>query len=490
MSAISSAPGQEISEPPLVVDLDGTLLHTDSLFEGVAQLLKRDPRSMLAVPRWLLDGRATLKREIAHRTSLDMASLPYDPQLLAFLEARRGRCKLVLCTAAHRRVADAVAAHLGMFDEVIATYGRNNLRGHAKARALVERFGVAGFDYAGNDTSDLPVFAQARRAIVVNPTPALRWRLGRIDNIEQVIGARRALPFASHLRAMRPHQWIKNLLVYLPTLAAIDTTGPGAIWPGTLAFLAFCLVASSVYLANDLLDVSADRRHPRKRNRPFAAGLLPIPHGLVMIPALLTAGMLLATMLPAAFVGVLTLYYLSSNLYSFWLKRVPLLDTLVLAGLYTLRILGGAAAIRVIPSVWLLAFSMFFFLSIALAKRHSELVEGEGTGPGASIPGREYRPEDLGTLISQGSASGYAAVLVLALYINDAKEQTRYNHPEIIWLICPLLLYWINKLWLNSQRREIREDPVIWAIRNRVSRSIAILSVLLLLLARWLPASP
>jgi 4-hydroxybenzoate polyprenyltransferase len=324
----------------------------------------------------------------------------------------------------------------------------------------------------------------------VNPTPALRWRLGRIDNIEQVIGARRALPFASHLRAMRPHQWIKNLLVYLPTLAAIDTTGPGAIWPGTLAFLAFCLVASSVYLANDLLDVSADRRHPRKRNRPFAAGLLPIPHGLVMIPALLTAGMLLATMLPAAFVGVLTLYYLSSNLYSFWLKRVPLLDTLVLAGLYTLRILGGAAAIRVIPSVWLLAFSMFFFLSIALAKRHSELVEGEGTGPGASIPGREYRPEDLGTLISQGSASGYAAVLVLALYINDAKEQTRYNHPEIIWLICPLLLYWINKLWLNSQRREIREDPVIWAIRNRVSRSIAILSVLLLLLARWLPASP
>jgi 4-hydroxybenzoate polyprenyltransferase len=490
MSAIGSPPGQEIPEPPLVVDLDGTLLHTDSLFEGVAQLLKRDPRWLLAMPRWLLEGRSTLKREIAHRTSLDMASLPYDPQFLTFLETRRGHRRLVLCTAAHQRVADAVAAHLGIFDEVIATYGRTNLRAREKARTLVERFGVGGFDYAGNDTSDLPVFAQARRAIVVNPTAGLRWRLRRVGNIERVIGAQPTLPLLPHLRAMRPHQWIKNLLVYLPTLVAIDATGPEAIWAATLAFLAFCLVASSVYIANDLLDVSADRRHPRKRHRPFAAGLLPIQHGLVMIPALLTAGLLLASRLPAPFVGILTLYSLSSNLYSVWLKRVPLLDTLVLAGLYTLRILGGAAAIGVAPSVWLLAFSMFFFLSIALAKRHSELVEVEGLVPSPTIPGREYRPEDLGTLISQGSASGYAAVLVLALYINDAGMHTRYHHPEIIWLICPLLLYWINKLWLNSQRREIREDPVIWAIRNRVSRSIAILSVALLLLARWLPAWP
>ena len=240
-------------------------------------------------------------------------------------------------------------------------------------------------------------------------------------------------------------------------------------------------------LLNDLLDLNADRQHPRKRYRPFAEGSLPIINGLALIPLLLIIGFSLSLYISPIFAGVMLVYAVLTVLYSFWLKRAALLDTLVLAGLYTLRILAGAAAIVVVPSVWLLSFSMFLFLSLALAKRHSELMEMQESMSSEQIPGREYRAGDIMVLISQGSASGYSAVLVLALYINSDSVRAQYHHPEVIWLICPLVLYWINKLWLNSQRREIYDEPIIWAMRNRVSRGIALLSVVLLLVARWLP---
>ena len=242
-----------------------------------------------------------------------------------------------------------------------------------------------------------------------------------------------------------------------------------------------------MYLLNDLLDLPSDRRHPRKRLRPFAAGTVPIQKGIMLIPVLLAGGFIISLLVSPLFAGVMGLYALLTLFYSFLFKRIVLLDTLVLAGLYTLRILAGAAAIAVVPSVWLLSFSMFLFLSLALAKRHSELMELDDLLTGQSIPGREYRADDLVILISQGSASGYSAVLVLALYVNSDAVRLQYRHPEIIWLICPLVLYWINKLWLNSQRRQIFDEPIVWAIRNRVSRGIAIMSVGLLLLARWLP---
>lgn len=475
------------AEPPLVVDLDGTLLATDSLVESTVQLLGRRPLLALALPWWLLGGKAALKAQVAGRIELDAASLPYDARVLEHLAAHRGTRRLVLCTAADHRLAHAVAGHLGLFDEVIATRDGDNLRGARKARALVERYGAGGFDYAGNDLPDLAVFAAARRAVVVSPTAGLRRRLHRLPNVERVLAAPRPA-LGPYLRALRPQQWVKNLLVFLPLLATLGSATPGAFARATLAFAAFCLVASSVYLLNDLLDVAADRRHPRKRLRPFAAGTVPLRHGVLLAPVLLAAGVGVAAQVSGLFVAVLLLYYATTCLYSLRLKRVPILDTLVLSGLYTLRVLAGAAAVRVVPSVWLLAFSLFFFLCLALAKRHSELLEMEGAERGGAIPGREYRPGDLAVLLSQGSASGYAAVLVLALYLNSTGA-AEYRHPELIWLICPLLLYWINKLWLNSQRREIHDDPLVWAMRNRVSRMIAALCVLLLLVARWLPAS-
>lgn len=477
--------GQDI---PLVVDMDGTLVCSDTLYEGVVELLKQDGIVLTLLPWWLLRGKAALKSEIACRIDLDVGFLPYNDLLISRLQTERSRRRIVLCTAADHRIADAVASHLGIFDEVLATNGKN-LDAPAKARLLVDRFGEAGFDYAANDSSDLSVFSKARYAIVVNPTGALKRRRGRIGNIEQTLDSRTGLAWSPYIRALRPHQWLKNLLVFVPLLATIGSSGLEKALQATLAFLAFSLVASSVYLLNDLLDLRADRRHKWKKGRPFAAGTMPISHGLLFVPALLVAGLMIAGQVSGLFLLLVLLYLVSATAYTFWLKRVPLLDTLVLGGLYTLRVIAGAAAIAVVPSPWLLAFSMFFFLSIALAKRHSELLEMPDTPSVSGMPGRGYRREDSSTLISQGSASGYAAVLVLALYIDSAEIRAQYNQPQVMWLVCPLLLYWINKLWLNSQRKEIEDDPVIWAVTNRVSRGIAILSVLLILLARYLPAA-
>lgn len=475
------------AEPPLAVDLDGTLIHSDSFFEGAVRVLRRSPFLVFRFPWWLWRGKAVLKQEIADRTELDVEFLPYNDALICRLREQRSSRRLVLCTAADHRFADAVARHLDLFDEVMATRDNLNLGSKNKARALVERYGAGGFDYAGNDTSDLPVFAEARRALAVNPTFGLRRRLGGVGNLDPVQYTRRQFSLAAYLRALRPHQWVKNLLVFVPLLATFDGRYFGTVFPAFLAFVSFCLVASGGYLLNDLVDLGADRRHPRKRLRPLAAATLPLPHALLIMPVLMISGFLVAAQISLLFLGLLLLYCIGTGFYTLWLKRVPLLDTLILAGLYTQRILAGAAAIVVEPSVWLVSFSMFFFLSLALAKRHSELREMERTTRPGSIPGREYRPEDDSTLISQGAASGYAAVLVLALYIDSPGVRENYRHPWIIWLICPLVLYWINKLWLNSQRREIEDDPIVWAFRNRVSRGIAVLSVALLLLARWLP---
>jgi 4-hydroxybenzoate polyprenyltransferase/phosphoserine phosphatase len=472
---------------PLVVDLDGTLLRTDSLWEGLVALLKRRPWHALRAPFWIPGGKAAFKSKVAEQISLDVSNLPYDTALYTRLRQLHGVQPLILCTGADSRFAHAIALHLGLFDSVIATHDGVNLTGLAKAKALVSRFGDRGYDYVGNDLPDVAVFANARHAWVVNPTPSLRRRLGELANLELVIEAAPDSRFASYLRALRPVQWVKNLLVFVPLLATLESATASAFARSFGVFFAFGLVASSVYVLNDLLDLSADRQHPRKRRRPWAAGLLPLQHAFALIALLLSSGVALAWLVSPLVAALLAFYWLCTNLYSFWLKRVPLLDTLVLAGLYTIRILTGAAAIGVVPSVWLLSFSMFFFLSLALAKRHAELLEsGDGTTERA-IPGRGYRPEDLTVLVSQGSASGYAAVLVLALYIDSGGVREHYRHPEVIWLICPLVLYWINKLWLNSQRREISDDPVIWALTNRVSRAIAVLSLGLLLVARFLP---
>ncbi|MEO7359404.1 MAG: UbiA family prenyltransferase [Gemmatimonadaceae bacterium] len=472
---------------PLVVDMDGTLVDSDTLFEGLVQLWKKKPQYGLMFPFWLMRGRVGFKQVLADTSPLDAAPLPYNRALIEYLREAKKTRLVILCTAADHRYAAAVAQHLNLFDDVIATHSDVNLKSAAKAQELVKRYGRGGFDYAGNDSADVAVFAEARRGLIVNPTTALERKFPEISNADRFPQAPRKSELSELWRALRPHQWVKNLLVYVPLLAVVSNAHASSFVLATLAFVAFSMIASSVYLLNDLLDLVSDRRHPRKRLRPFAAGTVPIQHGIILIPLLLAGGFSIALLVSPLFAAVMVLYALLTLLYSFLFKRIVLLDTLVLAGLYTLRILAGAAAIAVVPSAWLLSFSMFLFLSLALAKRHSELMELDDSLTGKGIPGREYRSDDLMILISQGSASGYSAVLVLALYVDSDAVRQQYRHPEIIWLICPLVLYWINKLWLNSQRRQIYDEPIVWAVRNRVSRSIAITSVGLLLLARWLP---
>jgi 4-hydroxybenzoate polyprenyltransferase/phosphoserine phosphatase len=469
------------SSIPLCIDLDGTLLNSDLLLEAAFAQLKQTPLAVLNWPRWLAAGKARLKAEIAARVELDIATLPYNRELLAFLREQKAQGRtLVLVTASHRRFADPIAAYLGLFDEVLATDGDRNLAGPHKAETLVERYGERGFDYAGNAAVDLAVWRHARRALVVNAKPRLADQARALCEVERVF-APDASAWRPWGRALRLHQWLKNVLIFVPLVAGHVWNQPDTLLLALLAFLSFGLCASSVYLLNDLLDLSADRRHPRKRRRPFAAGQLPIVQGVAAIPLLLIAAFGLSLSInPPWFSAVLATYYLFTLAYSLRLKRTLMLDVVVLAGLYTLRIIAGAAAANIEPSFWLLAFSMFLFLSLALVKRYAELWTLREQGD-LSASGRGYHVDDLGLLQNLGGAAGYSAVLVLALYINSETSRALYGHPMMIWLLCPALLYWISRVWLITHRGEMHDDPIIFALTDTHSRYMLLACALILL---------
>lgn len=467
---MESAPGHPA--PPLCVDLDGTLLRSDLLLESTLALLARQPWMLFALPWWLLRGKAHLKRQVARRVVLDPAALPYDARVLEWLRANPHRHR-VLCTASDEGLVRPLAEHLGCFDEVMASDGQRNLSGHHKARALVQRFGERGFDYAGNGPVDLAVWAHARRAVVVNAGNALaRAAAGRCE-LEahwpvQGGGAR------AWLRALRLHQWLKNLLVFIPLLASHRFFEPGALVASASGFLAFGLCASGVYLLNDLLDLPSDRQHPRKRLRPFATGALSLLHGALLAPLLALAGLGLAWWAEPRFAAVLAAYYLLTLAYSLQLKRVVMLDVIVLAALYTVRIIGGTVVIGAALSFWLLAFSMFIFLSLALLKRYTELSAMLAAGR-SDAAGRGYTVDDLPLLQSQGAAAGYLAVLVLALYINSAESVALYARPQVLWLLCPLMLYWVSRAWVVAHRGDMHDDPVVFAATDRASQAVGLL---------------
>ena len=353
---------------PLVVDLDNTLVKTDLLIETLFSLLRQAPLSLFAVPDWLFKGRAHLKHETARRVQLDVAALPYCTALLQYLQIEHGKGRsIVLATASDERLAQQVADHLKLFDSVLASDGSINLSGERKRERLVSQFGERGFDYAANGSSDVAVWSSARKAIVVNPKARLLRAVARVAEVESVFEDRHA-GLGEYLSALRPQHWLKNFLVFVPVFAAHRFHELALMERSLLAFAAFCCCASSGYLFNDRLDLSADRHHPRKRLRPFASGRLPLSYALVMVPALLVLGRVLAAFGSRLLVGVLLLYFALTLTYSLYIKKVALLDVIVLAGLYTLRIMAGAAAVSIWPSEWLLAFSTFLFLSLALVK--------------------------------------------------------------------------------------------------------------------------
>lgn len=467
--------------PPLCVDLDGTLIRTDLLVESALALLSRSPLMLFAMLLWLLRGKAALKREIAKRVELNIATLPYNEEVVAWVREQQSIRQTVLCSAADASLATMVANHVGGFVAVIASDGSKNLSGTNKAAALVERYGERGFDYIGNAVVDLKVWKSARAAIVVERRSALSTAAARVAPVERIFRQTQSTA-KQWLKALRVHQWVKNVLVFLPLLASHRVFDPPVVVSSALAFLCFGLCASSVYLTNDLLDLGADRQHRRKKHRPFAAGTLPLYQGPIAALLLLVAGFSLAYAVAPLFALVLLGYYLLTTGYSFKFKRVVMLDVVVLALLYTSRILAGAAAMQTKLSFWLLAFSMFIFLSLAMIKRYTELLATQKSA-GLKAAGRGYQVEDLPLIQSLGGASGYLSVLVLALYIDSTASQSLYRHPHYLWLLCPLLLYWISRSWVVAHRGIMHDDPVVFAMMDNVSRVIMLIAAAIVVLS-------
>lgn len=467
---------------PLCVDLDGTLIHSDLLLETLLLLIKRNPFYLLLAPFWLIKGKAALKAEIATRIILNPAALPYNEGFLDWLQGQEAAGRsLWLCTASNHRLALLVQEHLQIFQGVLASTDETNLSGQTKANQLVEKFGEKGFDYCGNHRVDLKIWRVSQCAIVVNGSEKLCKEAGQLARVCAIFPQAGSL-FRPLMKALRPHQWSKNILIFVPLAAAHKLGDPALIRLAILAFISFSLCASSVYLLNDMLDLEADRQHPRKCKRPFAAGGLSLLLGFELVPILLLCTVLIASSLPMIFWVVLGGYYALTIAYSFGLKRVVLIDTITLAGLYTMRIIAGAMAIAVPLSFWLLLFSVFLFFSLALVKRYAELVVMQHQDK-LKADGRAYGVHDLPILYSMGTTSGYLCVLVLALYINSPIVESLYRHPKVIWFLCVLLLYWISRVWLLAHRGEMHDDPLVFALKDKVSLVIGVFAAITVFMA-------
>ncbi len=482
---------------PLCVDLDGTLVKSDTLVDSTLVLARQHPALLLQLPRWLSEGKAALKRHITSSVELDVVHLPYNRELLQFLEQQHsfGR-RIYLATAADYRLAQRVADHLGLFAGVLASDGSTNLAGSNKLAAFRERFGD-NFCYIGNARPDLPLLCACIEPMVANPTRGLRSGLRSAKiTLHRTFSETTTTPKA-WLKAIRLHQWAKNVLLFLPLLLA-HVRSAGLLAGALVAFLSFGLCASATYIINDLLDIEADRLHPRKRLRPFASGDLSAIHGVAVVSLFFVASAALAFAVPRVIASIspalalahpykfaewLALYTVTTLAYSLRLKRAILIDVIVLSGLYTVRIIAGSAATGVAVSTWLAGFSIFFFLSLAFVKRFAELESLRARG-GITSKGRGYHIDDIEQLRSFGSASAYASVVVFTLYISNLSNATElYRHTTRLWLLVPVLLLWLSQLWLLASRGQLNEDPVVYAITDKRSLALGVVVVAIVLFA-------
>ena len=494
----SASPLDRPSLPALCVDLDGTLVKSDTLVDSALVLARQRPADLLKLPGWLLQGKAALKQHLTAAVQLQVAHLPYNRELLQYLQQQHATGRpIYLATAADATLARRVADHLGIFTDVLASNGTLNLAGNNKLAAFQQRFGN-NFSYIGNARPDLPLLTHCQQPMVANPTASLRagLRAARITPIRAF--TEQVSPLRAWFKALRIHQWAKNALIFLPLLLA-HAWSPNLLAASAIAFLSFGLCASATYIVNDLLDLEADRQHPRKRRRPFASGDLSAIAGVAVVLFFLAISATLAILLPRisaavapsgvivtpyhiSFLGWLAVYLVTTLAYSLRLKRAVLVDVIVLSGLYTIRILAGSAATGVTVSPWLGGFSIFFFLSLAFVKRFAELESLRERG-GASASGRGYHVADLEQLRSFGTASGYASVVVLTLYISNLSAAQLYHHTNRLWLLVPVLLLWLSNLWLLASRGQLNEDPVVYAVTDKRSLLLGALVVAVVLIS-------
>ena len=461
---------------PLCIDCDGTLIATDLLYEAFFLMLKQYPIGLFLLPFWMFGGKANLKNQLAKVVVFDWKTLPFEDKIIQLIKkAKADNRKVILVTASPLKWAHGIADHLKCFDEVFASSESLNLSGKIKSNKLVSLYGEKGFDYAGNDNVDLKVWQLAAGAIIVSANKSLIKKLAKTSTpILEIINPKQA-SFVSYIKAIRVHQWLKNALIVVPLFAAHQIGSVEGIKQVVYAFVAFSLCASSVYVLNDLLDLESDRVHIRKCKRPFAACTIPIWQGMLLIPALLIISFSIALLLNKQFILVLIAYFIITLLYSIRLKKQVIVDVMMLAGLYTMRIIAGGAATNITPSFWLLAFSMFIFFSLAMVKRYSELLitlQANKKEPA----GRGYSVDDLPLLMAIGVSSGIGSVLILALYINSPETSEMYQNKTWLWLMPAILLYWISRIWMKANRGQVDDDPVVFAAKDWQSIGILIVS--------------
>ena len=468
----------------LVVDLDGTLIQSDMLYETFWDYISNGCRSPIQFFKSTLNGRSSLKRFLARSTNIDVKTLPFNRSVLDYLaDWKMNGGSTALVTASDQLLADQIAEHVGLFDEVYGSDGAVNLKGIEKASFLREKYGDNEYVYVGDSNADLHVWKESRSIVTVNAAKALHEKIFLLGKpVEKIETPKQGL--IPYLKAIRPHQWMKNVLVFLPLIAAHNFSSETIAY-SVAAMIAFSLVASSAYVLNDLLDLQADRQHPKKRFRPFASGDLSLTSGTWLVPGLLLSGTLVGSFVGLSFVVVLLAYCAITVLYSLYLKRQTILDIFTLAGLYTMRIVAGGIATGISLSVWLLAFSIFFFFSLASIKRQAELTDMRNRGL-QKAKGRGYQVADLPLITNMALCSGYVSVLVLGLYINSVAALQLYGHPEYLWGICGVLLYWISRMSLVTHRGGMHHDPIVYATKDWVSQFCLLLIVGIALLSAYL----
>lgn len=468
-------------EPPLLVDLDRSLIRTDLLLETALVYLSANPLRVFRLLGWLLRGRAHLKRKLAHAAGLDLLLIPVNEHVESFArEAKRAGQAVYLATASDELLAGRIAARFDFVDGVIASDGSNNLKGANKAAVLRRRF-PNGFDYVGDSSSDLHVWRHARSVIVVAPSASLLRSVRALRKPTKVVDQARVGP--ALLKAARLHQWAKNSLVFIPAILSAAIAKPEVATTCLFAFFALGLVASGTYLVNDMWDLSSDRRHASKRKRPLASGRLPITTALVAAPLMIGGGLAIAAAIGVAAFVTLLAYLATTLAYSMHLKRVPVLDTVVLASLFTMRLILGIAAAGVVASPWLLVFSMFLFTSLSLAKRSTEIQRVSAAG-GVTVAGRGYLVTDAPFVLALGMATATGSIMIMVLYlIFDAFSRDFYGNPTWLWVFPVVLFLWTARVWLVGQRGQLHDDPVAFALKDRQSLAMGAVMVAAFIMA-------
>jgi 4-hydroxybenzoate polyprenyltransferase len=473
-----------MSKLPLIVDLDGTLIFSDTLHELIIVGLRKNLFYLFIFPILLLRGRASFKKFLSSRFQFEITSMPYHQAFISWLyEQKLAGRKLILCTGADAIVAQQFAKHLDLFSEVYSSNGIVNLTGVTKSRFLIKKFGDRGFDYAGNSSDDLHVWKVANNGILVNASPRVSSKATEICQIENKFISSRST-IKELIRSLRLHQWLKNFLLFVPFFAAHQSIDAHIFVTLFLSFCSFGLCASSVYILNDIVDLESDRKHPSKSGRPFAAGSISILNGLFMLPLLITVGLYLASYVNNNFLYWLIFYFGLTCLYTFSLKKIIIIDCLTLAMLYTIRIISGTEALDLPISFWLLAFSVFLFLSLAFVKRYTEL-NLNFLDSGKKAYGRGYYQTDASLIQYMGITSGYSSVLVLSLYLNSDAVQRLYKFPEVVWGAVPIMLFWVSWMWINAHRGRMHDDPLIFAVKDPISQLAGLIFLLVMLVGSF-----